>query len=68
MGNIFATLEANFVSATMFPETGNIDRKHVSATMFLSFMQGIRNVSKVSVLSHSIVLKDAFTLRSLSKD
>ena len=30
-GNIFASYEANFVSATMFPEMGkqeNIDRKH----------------------------------------
>ena len=38
-GNIFASWEENFVSATMFPEVGkqgNIDRKHVSATTFLS--------------------------------
>ena len=38
LGNIFASWEANFVSATMFPEVGkqgNIDRKHnVSATIF----------------------------------
>ena len=38
LGNIFASWEANFVSATMFPKVGklgNIDRKHnVSATMF----------------------------------
>ena len=38
LGNIFASWEANFVFATMFPEVGkqgNIDRKHnVSATMF----------------------------------
>ena len=38
LGNIFASWEANFVSATMFPEVGkqgNINRKHnVSATMF----------------------------------
>ena len=40
LGNIFASWETNFVSATVFPEVGkqgNIDRKHsVSATMFLS--------------------------------
>ena len=40
LGNIFASWEANFVSATMFHEVGkqgNIDRKHnVSATMFPS--------------------------------
>ena len=39
-GNIFASLEANFVSATMFPgvgKQGNMDRKlNVSATMFPS--------------------------------
>ena len=38
MGNIFASWQENFVSATIFPEVGkqgNIDRKHnVSATMF----------------------------------
>ena len=38
--SIFASLEVNFVSATMFSEVekqGNIDRKHnVSATMFAS--------------------------------
>ena len=38
LGNIFASWEANFVSATMFPEVGkqgNIGRKHnVSAAMF----------------------------------
>ena len=38
LGNIFASWEANFVSAAMFPKVGklgNIDRKHnVSATMF----------------------------------
>ena len=37
LGNIFAPLETNFVSVTMFPEVGkqgNIDRKHnVSATL-----------------------------------
>ena len=39
-GNIFASQEANFVSATMFPgvgKQGNMDRKlNVSATMFPS--------------------------------
>ena len=34
-GNIFASREENFVSATMFPE-GNIDRKDVSAKTFPS--------------------------------
>ena len=38
LGNIFASWEANFISATMFPEVGkqrNIGMKHdVSATMF----------------------------------
>ena len=38
LGNIFASWEANFLSATMFPEVGkqgNIDRKHnVSETIF----------------------------------
>ena len=41
LGNIVASWEANFVSATMFPEVdkqGNIDRKHnVVAKMFPSF-------------------------------
>ena len=40
LGNIFASWEANFVSATMFSEVGkqgNTDRKHnVCATMFPS--------------------------------
>ena len=40
LGNIFASREANFVSATMFPglgKLGNMDRKqNVSATMFPS--------------------------------
>ena len=40
LGSIFASWEANFVSATMFPEVGkqeNISREHnVSATMFPS--------------------------------
>ena len=40
MGNIFASLETNFVSATMFPRSGkliNIDRKYdIFATMFPS--------------------------------
>ena len=40
LGNISASWEANFVSATMFPEVGkqgNIDRKHnASATIFPS--------------------------------
>ena len=43
--NIFASWEANFVSATMFPEVGkqgNIDRKHnVSATMFPSLHRAL---------------------------
>ena len=45
LGNIFASWEANFVSATMFPEVGrqgNIDRKHnVSATMFRSLLRAL---------------------------
>ena len=40
LGSIFASQEANFVSAIMFPEVGkqgNIGKKHnVSATMFPS--------------------------------
>jgi hypothetical protein len=40
LGNIFASREANFVSATMFlgvDKLGNIDRKqNVSVTMFPS--------------------------------
>ena len=40
LGNIFASWQANYVSATMFPEVGkqeNIHGKHnVSATMFPS--------------------------------
>ena len=44
-GNIFASREANFVSATMFPEVGklrNMDRKqNVSATMFPSFPRAL---------------------------
>ena len=43
--NIFASWEANFVSATMFPEVGkqgNIDRKHnVSATLFSSLPRAL---------------------------
>ena len=53
LGNIFASWEANFVSATMFPEVGkqgNIDRKHnVSATMFPVVCPGL-NVSCQNVL------------------
>ena len=45
LGNIFASWEANFVSARMFPEVGkqgNIDRKHnVSATMFPSLPRAL---------------------------
>ena len=44
--NIFASWEANFVSATMFPELGkqgNIDKKHnVSATIFPSLPKALR--------------------------
>ena len=45
LGNIFVSWEANFVSATMFPEVdkhGNIDKKHnVSATTFPSLPIGL---------------------------
>ena len=44
--NIFTSWEANFVSATMFPELGkqgNIDKKHnVSATIFPSLPKALR--------------------------
>ena len=44
-GNIFDSWEANFGSATMFPEVGKqgkIDRKHyVSATMFSSLPRAL---------------------------
>ena len=44
-GNIFASQEANFVSATMFPgvgKQGNMDRKlNVSATMFPSLPRAL---------------------------
>ena len=42
LGNIFGSWEANFVSATMFPEVGkqrNIDRKH---NVFATIAQGFR--------------------------
>ena len=45
LGNIFASWEANFVSATMFPEVGkrgNIDRKHVFAQMFPSLSRAFQ--------------------------
>ena len=45
LGNIFASWEANFVSATMFPEVGkqgNVDKKqNVSATMFPSLPRAL---------------------------
>ena len=45
LGDIFASWEANFVSATMFPDVGkqgNIHRKHnVSATMFPSLPRAL---------------------------
>ena len=45
LGNIFASWEANFVSATMFYEVGkqgNIDKKHnVSATIFPSLLRAL---------------------------
>ena len=45
LGNIFASWEASFVSATMFPEVdkqGNIDRKHnVSAILFPSLSRAL---------------------------
>ena len=44
LGNIFASWEANFVSATMFPEVGkhgNSGRKHVFATMFPSLPRAL---------------------------
>ena len=47
LGNILASWEANFVSATMFPEMskqGNIGRKHnVSATMFPSLLMALNS-------------------------
>ena len=43
LGNIFASWEANYVSARVFPEMGkqgNIDRKHnVCTTMFPSLLK-----------------------------
>ena len=43
VGKHFASWEANFVSAAMFPEVGNIGRKHnVSATMFSSLPRAVR--------------------------
>ena len=45
LGNIFASWEANFVSATMFPEVSkqeNIDRRHnVSAIVFPSLPRAL---------------------------
>ena len=45
LGNMFASWEANFVSATMFPEgskQGNTDGKHnVSATTFPSLPRAL---------------------------
>ena len=50
LGNIFASWEANFVSATMFPEVGKqgkIDKKHnVSATMFPSLPRAFGQTKK----------------------
>ena len=46
LAKVFASWEANFVPATMFPEVGkqgNIDRKHnVSATLFPSLPRALR--------------------------
>ena len=47
LGNIFASWEVNFVSATMFPEMGkqrNTDRKHNVSAMFnvSQFAQGFK--------------------------
>ena len=54
MGNIFACWEANFVSATMFPEVGKqgkIDRRHnVSATMFPSLLRALITASSEFLL------------------
>ena len=54
LGNIFASREANFVWATMFPEVGkqgNTDRKHVSATRFPSLSRALaRFACKVKLL------------------
>ena len=63
-GNIFASQEANFLSATMFPEMGkqgNINRKdNVSATMFPSLpralVYGILSNCKLSFDTPCIVL------------
>ena len=50
LGNIFASWETNFVSATKFPEVGkqrNIDKKrNVSATMFLSLPRAFGQTKK----------------------
>ena len=55
-GNIFASQEANFVSATMFPgvgKQGNMDRKlNVSATMFPSLPRALnmfRKFEKITI-------------------
>ena len=51
LGNNFASWEANFVSATMFPEVGkqgNIDRKHVSATLFPSLPRTLQSFCDLS--------------------
>ena len=54
LGNIFASWEANFVSATVFSvvgKQGNIDRKHnVWPTMFPS-LQGLCAVYYTSLLN-----------------
>ena len=50
LGKIFASWEANFDYATMFPEVGkhrNIDKKHnVSATMFPSLPRAYESLQQ----------------------
>ena len=74
LGNIFASQEANFVSATMFPEVGkqgNINRKDVSATMFPSLpgalVYGILSNCKLSFDTPCIVQRSCrFFKRTLT--
>ena len=58
LGNIFASGEANFLPATMFPEVGkqgNIDRKHnISATMYPSLLRALIEATHFHALAYTV--------------
>ena len=58
LGNIFASGEANFLPATMFPvvgKLGNIDRKHVSATMYPSLLRALTEATHFHALAYTVL-------------